>query len=80
MQRVVPVGSGDGPGQMFDAVPAGQVGQVELRDGAAAAVRRSDGPLLRKVVGRWRGRQGSGNRRIKAPKGLYLLTIVHLLQ
>lgn len=40
---------------MFDGVPGGQVGQVELGDFAAASVRGADGLarrlLLRKVIG-----------------------------
>lgn len=54
---VIPVGSGDRQGQVFDAVPGGKVGQVELGDFAAASMSRSAGfndrLLLRKVIGCW---------------------------
>ena len=58
---VIPVGSGDRQGQVFDAVSGGKVGQVELGDFAAASMSGSAGfnncLLLRKVIGCW-GRTG----------------------
>ena len=62
LQWVVSAPSGDGPGQVFDGVSVGQVGQVELGHLAASSLRGSDSLawrlLLGEVVGRW-GKTGS---------------------